>query len=128
MQLARKVCVADRIEETWGSPLARWQGGVLFDDAVRDHRRLSSANARSRVRSVGDLPYYVSPVIPLLVDPLLVAWLGRHDGKAGLNLALVGFEAFAYAGLSRSSLTRLSLRQRPDSSERWRENPGRRRL
>lgn len=102
---------------------ARWQGGVLFDNAVRDGLRLSSANARRRVRSAGDLPYYASPIIPLLVDPLLVAWLGRHDGKAGLNMALVGVEAFAFAGLSSFISTRLSLRQRPDSSECWRESP-----
>ena len=102
---------------------ARWQGGVLFDDAVRDNLRLSSASARSRVRSLGDLPYYASPVIPLLVDPLLIAWLGRDDGKAALNLGLVGLEAFAYAGLSSFISTRLSLRQRPDSSQCWRENP-----
>jgi PAP2 superfamily len=102
---------------------ARWQGGILFDDAVRRNLRLSSPNARSRARSLGDLPYYASPVLPLIVDPLLVAWLGRGDGKAALNLELVGLEAFAYAGLSSFVSTRLSLRQRPDSAECWRLHP-----
>jgi membrane-associated phospholipid phosphatase len=102
---------------------ARWQGGVLFDDAVRSGMRLSSANGRSRARFLGDLPYYASPIIPLIVDPLLVAWLGHGDGKAALNLELVGLEAFAYAGLSSFVSTGLSRRQRPDSSECWREHP-----
>lgn len=102
---------------------ARWRGGVLFDDAVRNNLRLSSAKARGRVRAFGDWPYYASPVIPLLVDPLLAAWLGGDDGRAALNLELVGLEAFAYAGLSSFISTRLSLRQRPDSSECWREHP-----
>lgn len=102
---------------------ARWTGGVLVDDAVRDKLRLQSANARRRARSLGDLPYYASPVIPLVIDPLLVAWLGRGDGEAALNLELVGLEAFAYAGLSSFISTRLSLRQRPDSSVCWQEHP-----
>jgi hypothetical protein len=102
---------------------AGWHGGILFDDAVRDDLRLSSASARNRVRSLGDLPYYASPALPLIVDPLLVAWLGRDDGKAALNLELVGLEAFAYAGLSSFISTRLSLRQRPDSEQCWREHP-----
>lgn len=102
---------------------ARWSGGVLFDDAVRGKLRLQSANARSRARSLGDLPYYAAPAIPLIIDPLLVAWLGRGDGKAALNLELVGLEAFAYAGLSSFISTRLSLRQRPDSSLCWQEHP-----
>jgi hypothetical protein len=102
---------------------ARWHGGVLFDDGVRDSLRLESASARSRVRSLGDVPYYASPVIPLIVDPLLVAWLGRGDGKAALNLELVGLETFAYAGLSSFISTRLSLRQRPDSEQCWHDHP-----
>jgi hypothetical protein len=102
---------------------ARWQGGILFDDAVRSGMRSSSANARSRARSLGDLPYYASPVIPLIVDPLLVAWLGRGDGKTALNLELIGLEAFAYAGLSSFISTRVSLRQRPDSLLCWQEHP-----
>jgi membrane-associated phospholipid phosphatase len=102
---------------------ARWHGGVLFDDAVRNQLRLSSGRARARARSLGDLPYYAAPVIPLIVDPLLVAWLGRDDGKAALNLELVSLEAFAYAGLSSFISTRLSLRQRPDSEQCWREHP-----
>lgn len=102
---------------------ARWQDGILFDDAVRRSLRLSSPEARRRARTLGDLPYYASPLLPLIVDPLLVAWLARGDGKAALNLELVGFEAFAYAGLSSFISTRLSLRQRPDSSECWRAHP-----
>jgi hypothetical protein len=58
----------------------RWQGGILFDDALRDALRLDSAQARQRIRSLGDLPYYAAPAIPLLIDPLLVAW-GLHGAR-----------------------------------------------
>lgn len=94
----------------------RWQGGILFDDAVRRGLRLDSAHARQRSRSLGDLPYYAAPLLPLIVDPL-VAWLVHEDTKAALNLELMGFEAFAYAGLLSFVSTHTSARERPDSLE-----------
>jgi membrane-associated phospholipid phosphatase len=101
---------------------ARWQGGILFDDVVRRGIRLSSESDRRRARSLGDLPYYAAPALPLLVDPLLV-WLWRDDAKTALNLELIGLQAFAYAGLSSFISTRASLRQRPDSLHCWQEHP-----
>jgi membrane-associated phospholipid phosphatase len=95
----------------------RWEGGILFDDSVRTHMRLDSADARKRVRALGDLPYYAAPVLPLIVDPLLVAWLVRDDSKAAFNLEMTALEGFAYAGLLSFVSTRLSVRERPDSSE-----------
>src|SRR4051812_29623748 len=53
----------------------RWQGGILFDDAVRDELRLHSESARKQVRSWGDMPYFAAPAIPLIIDPLIAAWL-----------------------------------------------------
>jgi len=98
----------------------RWQGGILFDDAVRRAVRLDSESARRKVRAWGDLPYYASPVIPLIIDPLIVSWLGRGDTKTALNLEAVGLEAFSYAGLMSFISTRSSVRERPDSTECWR--------
>lgn len=102
---------------------ARWEGDNWFDDAVRDSMRLESADARKKARAWGDLPYYAAPVIPLIIDPLVAAWIARGDAKAAINLELMGLEAFSYAGLLSFVSTRTSLRQRPDSSECWRENP-----
>jgi membrane-associated phospholipid phosphatase len=95
----------------------RWEGGVLFDDDVRDALRLESPDARRKVRAWGDLPYYAAPVLPLLIDPLIVAWAVRGDRKAALNLELVSLEAFSYAGLLSYVSTRISARERPDSAE-----------
>jgi membrane-associated phospholipid phosphatase len=96
---------------------ARWEGGIWFDDAARDGLRLESADDRKRVRAWGDLPYYAAPVIPLIVDPLVAAWLVRGDGKTALNVELIGLEAFSYVGLLSFVSTRASVRERPDSSE-----------
>jgi membrane-associated phospholipid phosphatase len=101
----------------------RWEGGILFDDAVRGQLRLSSERARQRARSLGDLPYYAAPVIPLLIDPLIAAWLVRGDTKAAFNLGAVGLEAFSYAGLASFISTRISVRERPDSLECRRHKP-----
>ena len=95
----------------------RWQGGILFDDAARDGLRLQSAAGRRKVRSLGDIPYFAAPVLPLLVDPLLVAWLGRGDAKTAVNLELMALEAFSYSGFASFLSTRISRRERPDSSE-----------
>lgn len=102
---------------------ARWHGGILFDDAVRSGVRLKSESARTRAAHVGDWPYYAAGVLPLLVDPIAVAWLGNQDPKAAANLALTGLEAFSYSGLLSFVSTRLSARQRPDSEECYAQHP-----
>jgi membrane-associated phospholipid phosphatase len=75
------------------------------------------------VRGWGDLPYFAAPILPMLVDPLLAAWLGHGDGKTAINLELMALEAFSYSGLSSFVSTRLSRRERPDSSECRRLHP-----
>ena len=62
---------------------ARFEGGVLFDNAVRNAVRVDSAQGRQTMRTIGDWSYHTSPLIPLIVDPVAVAWLGRGDGKGG---------------------------------------------
>lgn len=98
-----------------------WQSGILFDDAVRSHIRLSSTSARATARRIGDLPYYAAGVLPLLADPL-VARLVHRDGRAAVNMELIALEAFSYAGLSSFVSTRLSVRERPDTTECKREH------
>jgi hypothetical protein len=101
----------------------RWRGGILFDDVVRGGLRLESSSARRRLRTVGDWPYYLAPALPLVIDPLLVSLLGHGDAKTAANLELMGLEAFSYAGLLSFVSTRLSVRERPDTTECRRLNP-----
>lgn len=102
---------------------ARWSGGILFDDAVRNAVRLDSAAGRQRARRVGDMTYYTAPLLPLIVDPLLVSLLAHGDGRAALNSELVGLEAFSYAGMLSFVSTRISVRERPDATQCRREHP-----
>ena len=101
----------------------RWEGGILFDDPVRNTMRLHSESARKQVRSWGDMPYFAAPVIPLIIDPLIASWAVRGDTKAAVNLEAIGLEAFSYAGLASFVSTRISVRERPDSSECRRAHP-----
>jgi membrane-associated phospholipid phosphatase len=101
----------------------RWQGGILFDDAMRRGLRLESASARQHVRSVGDWPYFTAPLLPLIIDPLVVSLIGRGDTKAAVNMELIGLEAFSYAGMLSFVSTRISVRERPDATECRRRHP-----
>jgi membrane-associated phospholipid phosphatase len=95
----------------------RWEGGILFDDALRDGMRLSSSDDRKAFRTIGDYPYFAAALLPLIADPLIAAWAIHGDGKAALNMELMGLEAFSYAGFLSFVSTRLSVRERPDSME-----------
>ena len=92
----------------------RWQGGILFDDAIRDSVRASNPSTRQSYRTVGDWTYHLSPLLPL-VDAFVVSTLGHHDKKLALNLAAMTFEAYSYSGLASFVSTEISARARPDS-------------
>ncbi|HEX2871751.1 MAG TPA: phosphatase PAP2 family protein [Polyangiaceae bacterium] len=102
---------------------ARWRSGILFDTAVRQRLRLESASDRHLARRVGDVTYYAAPLLPLIIDPLVASLAARGDRRAALNLELVGLEAFSYAGLLSFVSTRISVRERPDTTECLRQHP-----
>jgi membrane-associated phospholipid phosphatase len=96
---------------------ARWDGPILFDRPVRHALRADDESTRKSVRSFGDKTYFAAPVIPLLVDSLVVSLIVRRDTTAAANLAAISAESFAYTGVLTFSALRGVARQRPDSSE-----------
>lgn len=102
---------------------SNWEGGVLFDNRVRNGIRLDSARDRQTARSIGDYTYYAAPLLPLLVDPLIAAWAVHGDRKAALNLEMISLEAFAYSGFVSFASTRISRRERPDSTQCRKDEP-----
>jgi len=92
----------------------RWQGPILFDDAVRNSLRAENPSTRRTYRTIGDYTYHLSPVLPL-VDVLLVSTFGHSDSKLALNLGAMMLEAYSYSGLSSFISTELSARKRPYS-------------
>jgi membrane-associated phospholipid phosphatase len=93
----------------------RWEGGILFDQAVRDEFRGRDAETRRHFRTVGNYTYHLSPVIPVL-DVLVVSAIGHGDEKLALNLGLITAEAFSYTGLTAFVSTETFARARPDSA------------
>ena len=92
----------------------RWQGPILFDDAVRNGLRASDADTRHTYKTVGDWTYRLAPLLPL-VDVFLVSAIGRKDSKLALNLGGMLLEAYSYSGLLSEVSTQLSARKRPYS-------------
>ena len=91
----------------------RWQGGILFDDAVRGQLRGRSAYTRHAFRRVGDYTYRLSPVLPVL--DIVVAAVGYRDPKLATNLVLLSLEAYSYTGFTYFASTEIFGRARPDS-------------
>ncbi|HKO47984.1 MAG TPA: hypothetical protein VJV79_09690, partial [Polyangiaceae bacterium] len=89
----------------------RWQGPILFDNAVRDSLRASSPEGRQTQRAIGDWGYRLSPILPI-VDVFLVAAIGHSDSKLALNLGGMLLEAYSYSGLASFISTELSARKR----------------
>jgi membrane-associated phospholipid phosphatase len=91
----------------------RWRGGILFDDAVRSAVRAEDPSHRNTLALVGDATYYAAPIIPFVVDTVVVSLLAKSDAKLAKNLALVSLEAFSYAGVLSFAATQISARERP---------------
>ncbi len=92
----------------------RWQGPILFDNAVRNGLRASDPGTRQTYKTVGDWTYRLSPLLPL-VDVFLVSTIGHSDSKLALNLGGMLAEAYSYSGLASFISTELSARERPNS-------------
>ena len=91
----------------------RWQGGILFDNAVRNELRGRSAHTRQTFRTIGDNTYHFSPILPVL--DIVVAAVAHGDGKLATNLAMLTLEAYSYTGFTYYASTEIFGRARPDS-------------
>jgi len=92
----------------------RWEGPILFDEAVRNGLRASTPEARQSYKTIGDWSYRLSPLLPIL-DVFLVSAIGHSDSKLALNLGGMLAEAYSYSGLLSVMSTQLSARKRPYS-------------
>jgi membrane-associated phospholipid phosphatase len=89
---------ADRSLRVRAIGQAKWEGGVLFDDAVRDALRARSRSARDQADLASDVLVNFLVSYPLVVDAGLVMGLGRGDGSQVLKLALVDAGSYALSG------------------------------
>ena len=80
------------------APKANWEGGILFDDGVRDAILLGSPEARNTAAVVSDDIYYVLATYPLLVDTAIVTWGIHGAGDVAFQMMLINFESYALTG------------------------------
>ena len=80
------------------APKANWEGGILFDNAVRDAILLGSREARNTAAVVSDDIYYVLATYPLVVDTAIVTWGIHGAGDVAFQMMLINFESYALTG------------------------------
>jgi membrane-associated phospholipid phosphatase len=93
------------------TPTRNWDGGILFDDAVRSGLRLHTREARLATASVSDGIYYGLLAFPLLVD-LPLAGLVHKNGELVVQMLAMDLESFAVGGVLAMSFEKVG-RARP---------------
>jgi membrane-associated phospholipid phosphatase len=72
----------------------RWQGGILFDGAVRGWLRASSAQGRASAKKLSDELWLGGSAYPFVVD-LPVALFVHHQPKVAWQMLMMDLEAYA---------------------------------
>jgi hypothetical protein len=94
------------------TPRRKWEGGVLFDDVVRDALVLRSREARNTAARVSDYLYYGLAVLPMTIDAGIVAAGVHGSGDVALQMLAMDLESYALAGAVAMSAEKLG-RVRP---------------
>jgi hypothetical protein len=79
-------------------PQRNWEGGILFDDAVRDALVLRSRGARSTAGEISDYIYYGLATLPLVLDTGIVAGAVHGSGDVALQMLAMDLEGYALSG------------------------------
>jgi membrane-associated phospholipid phosphatase len=96
---------------------ARWKGGILFDDDVRDGFASDSKNRRHDARQAANILLGVTVALPA-VD--MLARLGDGDCGRTMKLASDFVESFLLVSLLEAGTKIVSARQRPGDDDHFR--------
>lgn len=94
------------------TPQRTWEGGILFDDAVRDALLLRSRSGRKTASDASDYTYYALATLPIVVDAGIVAGAVHGSGDVALQMLAMDIESYALAGAVALSAEKLG-RVRP---------------
>lgn len=90
----------------------RWQGGILFDDAVRTGIRVRDPDRRNFIRRASDITLFTSILHVGIVDSLIVP-LAERSPDVALQLTLMNMQAFSLNTLFATLLFKAVARERP---------------
>jgi membrane-associated phospholipid phosphatase len=94
-------------------PQANWEGGILFDDAVRSAIRFQTKDARATAAKVSDAVYYGLLAYPF-VDAAVVAGGIHRSGDVAVQMMAMNLESFAFTGAIALTAEKLG-RVRPEA-------------
>jgi membrane-associated phospholipid phosphatase len=94
----------------------RWDEPILFDTAARNSLRAGSESGRATAATVSDIGYIGLPTYAIIGEAGLVTWLGKGQGDAALQLALIDAEVIALNGLITGVVQKSTGRARPDAT------------
>jgi membrane-associated phospholipid phosphatase len=97
-------------------PHIRWEGGILFDDAVRDAVVLKSRSSRESHAVISDNIYYVLAAYPFVVDTAIVTAGIHGSGDVTVQMLAMNLESYAFAGAIALSAEKVG-RARPMTDE-----------
>jgi membrane-associated phospholipid phosphatase len=92
---------------------ARWQGKNPVDDGVRHSWRFNSRSARDRGAAVSDWLFYSTMAYPIVVDSMLVTWLGLGNSDLAWETFVINAQALSVAAFVGRLGQRLAGRKRP---------------
>ena len=95
---------------------ARWEGGILFDDAVRDVLTLKTRSAREEADTLSDYGWYFSEAFPVF-DSLIAAGIGHGDWDTAWQLTMINTQSLLLTGLVARLLHAFVGRDRPSAPD-----------
>jgi membrane-associated phospholipid phosphatase len=98
-------------------PVIRWEGGILFDDAVRDAAVSRNRSGRNMAASWSDGIYYVLAAYPFVIDTAIVTAGIHRSGDVTVQMLAMNLETYAFAGAIVSTATTTVGRARPMTAE-----------
>lgn len=96
------------------APTRNWEGGILFDDPIRDALRFQTRGARTAAASTSDVLYYALLAYPL-VDAPVVGGV-RGDREVAIQTLAINLEAYAFTGAFALTAEKAG-RARPSAAE-----------
>lgn len=90
-----------------------WQGGILFDDGVRDGLRLREYSQRESARVASEVLQGVLIGFPFVIDAFFVAGIGEGSWDLALQMGLISLEAYVVSLVFWRVTALLARRERP---------------
>jgi membrane-associated phospholipid phosphatase len=97
-------------------PVHHLQGGILFDDAVRNAVRPASIQVRYAFRDASNVELAVAATWPFFADALTSTWWYHGDRDTAQEMAVLDLETLAIAGAVQGATNVVVSRPRPYAS------------